>query len=149
MFLKKRNTWAAGRRAWLLPIRWGASLERGRWLLLWQCLSRLSWRKLLECRVKQAAYTSNDRDISVELRKQAHNCASETYQSKPLCPCGRDHILQSCFPMWQLSVVSWVAKKFCLVSSGSLGKWHLVGGRLSVLPIANSFIVVFIHQDEQ
>lgn len=98
---------------------------------------------------RQTAYSLNEREISAELRKQAHNCASETYHSKPLCPCRKDRILQSCFPVWQLSVLSWLAKSFYLVSPGSRGKRHLVGWKLSVLPIDNSFIAVLIHPAEQ
>jgi len=48
---------------------------------------------------RQAACSLNEREVSAELRKRAHNRASQTYHSKPLCLCGRDRILQSCFPV--------------------------------------------------
>lgn len=48
---------------------------------------------------RQAACSSNEMEISMESRKQLHNHASETYHSKPLCPCKRNPILQSCFPV--------------------------------------------------
>lgn len=139
-FLKEAHL-GSRRRAWLLPVRWGASLERGRWLLRCQCLSVLSWRNLLERRVKQAgsqaAYSWNEREISAELGKQARNRASETSRSKPWCPCRRGRILQSCFPVWQLSVVSWVAKNFCLVSLGpqESGIWRAGGCQSCLLLI--------------